>query len=52
MDQFKEIPLLERSLNFQNTHTVVLLLLWNLSGTTQVSRYQKVKNQDGKTNLD
>jgi len=29
------------------THTVVLLLFWNLSGTTRVSRYQK-----GKTNLD
>ena len=30
-----------------HTHTVVLLLFWILSGTTQVSRYQK-----GKTNLD
>ena len=32
-----------------HTHacTVVLLLFWNLSGTTRVSRYQK-----GKTNLD
>jgi len=29
------------------THTIVLLLFWNLSGTTRVSRYQK-----GKTNLD
>ena len=35
-----------------NTHTTVLLLFWNLSGTTQVSRYQKGKNQEGKTNLD
>ena len=33
-------------------HTVVLLLFWNLSGTTRVSRYQKGKNQEGKTNLD
>ena len=30
-----------------NTHTIVLLLFWILSGTTQVSSYQK-----GKTNLD
>jgi len=35
-----------------NTHMVVLMLFWNLSGTTQVSRYQKGKNQEGKTNLD
>jgi len=34
------------------THTIVLLLFWNLSRTTQVSRYQKGKNQEGKTNLD
>jgi len=25
---------------------------WTLSGTTQVSRYQKGKNQEGETNLD
>ena len=36
----------------KHTHTVVLLLFWNLSGTTRVSRYQKGKNQLGKTNLD
>ena len=30
-----------------HTYTTVLLLCWNLSGTTRVSRYQK-----GKTNLD
>ena len=35
-----------------HTHTTVLLLFWNLSGTTWVSRYQKGKNQEGKTNLD
>ena len=34
------------------THTTVLLLFWNLSGTTQVSRYQKGKTRKGKTNLD
>jgi len=30
------------------THTIVLLLFWNLSGTIQVSRYQNGKNQEGK----
>jgi len=25
------------------THTTVLLLVWNMSGSTRVSRYQKVK---------
>jgi len=34
------------------THTIVLRLFWILSETTQVSRYQKGKNQVGKTNLD
>jgi len=34
-----------------HTHTAVLLLCWNLSGTTQVSRYQKGKTRKGKTNL-
>jgi len=34
------------------TRTIVLLLFWNLSGSTWVSRYQKGKNQEGKTNLD
>jgi len=33
-------------------HTIVLLLFWNLSGTTRVSRYQKGKTGKGKTNLD
>jgi len=45
-----------RSVGLQNvtkyTHTTVLLLLWNLSGTTRVSRYQKGKTRKGKTNLD
>ena len=36
----------------QQQHTIVLLLFWNMSGTTRVSRYQKGKNQEGKTNLD
>jgi len=35
-----------------DTHTTVLLLFWNLSGTTQVSRYQKGKTRKVKTNLD
>jgi len=33
-------------------HTTVLLLFWNLSGTTRVSRYQKGKIRKVKTNLD
>jgi len=36
----------------KHTHTIILLLFWNLSGTTRISRYQKGKNQEGKTNLD
>ena len=35
-----------------HTHTTVLLLLWNMSGTTRVSRYQKGKTRKVKTNLD
>ena len=35
-----------------HTHMIVLLLFWNLSGTTRVSRYQKGKTRKGKTNLD
>jgi len=34
------------------THTTVLLLVWNMSGTTRVSRYQKGKTKKVKTNLD
>jgi len=34
------------------THTTVLLLFWNKSGTTRVSRYQKGKTRKVKTNLD
>jgi len=34
-----------------DTHTTVLLL-WNMSGTIQVSRYQKGKTNKVKTNLD
>jgi len=34
------------------THTTVLLLFWNMSGTTRVSRYQKGKTRQVKTNLD
>ena len=35
-----------------HTHTTILLLFWNLSGTTRVSRYQKGKTRKVKTNLD
>jgi len=35
-----------------HTHTIILLLFWNLSGTTRMSRYQKGKTRKGKTNLD
>ena len=40
--------------SFRHTHilTTVLLLYWNTSGTTQVSRYQKGKTRQVKTNLD
>ena len=34
------------------THTTILLLFWNLSGTTRVSRYQKGITRKVKTNLD
>jgi len=35
-----------------HAHTTILLLFWNLSGTTRVSRYQKGKTRKVKTNLD
>jgi len=35
-----------------HTHTTVLLLFWNMSRTTRVSRYQKGKTGKVKTNLD
>ena len=35
-----------------STHTTVLLLFWNMSRTTLVSRYQKGKTRKVKTNLD
>ena len=34
-----------------HTHTTVSLLFWNMSGTTQVSRYQKGKTRNVNTNL-
>ena len=37
---------------WHNTHTKSFYCSWNLSRTTQVSGYQKGKNQEGKTNLD
>jgi len=35
-----------------HTDTTILLLFWSMSGTTQVSRYQKGKTRKVKTNLD
>jgi len=35
-----------------HTHTTVLLLVWNMSGSTRVSRYHKGKTKKVKTNLD
>jgi len=35
-----------------HTHTTILLLFWNMSGTARVSRYQKGKTRKVKTNLD
>ena len=35
-----------------HTHTTVLLLFWNMSGITRVSRYQKGKTRKVKANLD
>jgi len=35
-----------------HTHTTVSLLVWNMSGSTRVSRYQKGKTKKVKTNLD
>jgi len=35
-----------------HTHTTVLLLFWDMSGTTRVSRYQTGKTRKVKTNLD
>jgi len=35
-----------------NTHTTVLLLFWDMSGTTRMSRYQTGKTRKVKTNLD
>jgi len=44
--------ILQRPHSMQHTHTTVLLLFWNLSGTTRVRRYQKGKTRKVKTNLD
>jgi len=35
-----------------HTHTTFLLLFWNMSGTTRMSRYQKGKTRKVKANLD
>ena len=37
---------------YTHTHTIILLLFWNMSGTTRVSRYKKGKTREVKTNLD
>jgi len=37
---------------YTHKHTTVLLLFWNMSGTPRVSRYQKGKTRQVKTNLD
>jgi len=39
-------------LYYTHTHTTILLLFWNMSGTTRVSRYQKGKTRKVKTSLD
>jgi len=44
--------LLTLSMQYTHTHTTVLLLVWNMSGSTRVSRYQKGKTKKVKTNLD
>jgi len=44
---YKQCFVENRSRLFQQSYTTVLLLFWNMSGTTRVSRYQKHK-----TNLD
>ena len=40
------------TLSKTHTHTTVLLLVWNMSGSTRVSGYQKGKTKKVKTNLD
>jgi len=47
-DARKSCGMLNISMPGIHTHTTVLLLFWNLSGTIRVSRYQKGKNQEGK----
>jgi len=43
---------LQRTMSHTHTQTTVLLLVWNMSGSTRVSRYQKGKTRKVKTNLD
>jgi len=53
LKKYKGFPILWNTVyNREHTHTTVLLLFWNMSGTTQVSRYQKGKTRKVKTNLD
>jgi len=39
-------------IHYTHTNTTVLLLFWDMSGTTRVSRYQKGKTRKVETNLD
>jgi len=49
----KRLPLTQPTVwnTHTHTHTTVLLLFWNLFGTNRVSRYQKGKTRQVKTNL-
>jgi len=45
------MPMMHRHTH-THTHITVLLLFWNMSETTWLSRYQKGKTRQSKTNLD
>ena len=51
-DKSKQVQNTTTTTTTTSTHTIVLLLFWNLSGTTRMSRYQKGKTRKGKTYLD
>jgi len=51
-EKSKHVVHLMRPVNTNNAHTFILLLFWNMSGTTRVSRYQKRNTRKVKTNLD
>ena len=55
--QVNRVPQTQQNYRFRlhaklHTHTTVLLLVWNMSGSTRVSRYQKGKTKKVKANLD